>query len=103
MFELPWLPPYDWRWMFGFLQARAVAGIECFHDQSYTRSWGLGPHHGLITMTPDPARQVLRVTLSAGLLPVADEALRSTTNIARARNAGGGKAGVTTAWRAGRL
>ena len=75
MFELPWLPPYDWRWMFGFLQARAVAGIECFHDQSYTRSWGLGPHHGLITMTPYPARQVLRVTLSAGLLPVADEAL----------------------------
>lgn len=75
MFELPWLPPYDWRWMFGFLQARAVAGIECFHDQSYTRSWGLGSHHGLITMTPDPARQVLRVTLSAGLLPVADEAL----------------------------
>lgn len=75
MFELPWLPPYDWRWMFGFLQARAVAGIECFHDQSYTRSWGLGPHHGLITITPYPARQVLRVTLSAGLLPVADEAL----------------------------
>ncbi|MDA8493805.1 DNA-3-methyladenine glycosylase 2 [Kluyvera georgiana] len=75
MFELPWLPPYDWRWMFGFLQARAVAGIECFHDQSYTRSWRLGPHHGLIAMTPDPARQVLRVTLSAGLLPVADEAL----------------------------
>lgn len=75
MFELPWLPPYDWRWMFGFLQARAVAGIECFHDQRYTRSWRLGPHHGLIAMTPDPARQVLRVTLSAGLLPVADEAL----------------------------
>ena len=75
MFELPWLPPYDWRWMFGFLRARAVAGIECFHDQSYTRSWRLGPHHGLIAMTPDPARQVLRVTLSAGLLPVVDEAL----------------------------
>lgn len=81
MFELPWLPPYDWRWMFGFLQARAVAGIEYFHDESYTRSWGLGPHHGLITMTPDPARQVLRVTLSAGLLPVADEALARVTKL----------------------
>lgn len=81
MFELPWLPPYDWRWMFGFLQARAVAGIEYFHDESYTRSWGHGPHHGLITMTPDPARQVLRVTLSAGLLPVADEVLARVTKL----------------------
>lgn len=81
MFELPWLPPYDWRWMFGFLQARVVTGIEYFHDESYTRSWGLGPHHGLITMTPDPARQVLRVTLSAGLLPVADEALARVTKL----------------------
>ena len=26
MFELPWLPPYDWGWMFRFLQARAVTG-----------------------------------------------------------------------------
>ena len=81
MFELPWLAPYDWRWMFGFLQARAVAGIECFHEQSYTRSWGSGPYRGLITMTPDESRQVLRVTLSAGLLPVAHSALAKVAKL----------------------
>ena len=75
MFELPWLPPYDWQWMFGFLQARAVSGIERFDDGSYTRSWRCGEHHGLITMTPDTAHNRLCVTLSAGLLPVADRAL----------------------------
>lgn len=75
MFELPWLPPYDWQWMFGFLQARAVSGIERFQDNSYTRSWRCGEHHGLITMTPDAGHNRLGVTLSAGLLPVTDRAL----------------------------
>lgn len=75
MFELPWLPPYDWQWMFGFLQARAVSGIERFDDGSYTRSWRCGEHYGLITMKPDTAHNQLGVTLSAGLLPVADRAL----------------------------
>lgn len=75
MFELPWLPPYDWQWMFGFLQARAVSGIERFDGGSYTRSWRCGEHHGLITMTPDTAHNRLCVTLSTGLLPVADRAL----------------------------
>lgn len=81
MFELPWLPPYDWCWMFGFLQARAVDGIEHFHDSHYTRSWRCGAHSGLITMTPDTSRQVLRVTLSAGLLPVADQVLGRVTQL----------------------
>lgn len=74
MFELPWLPPYDWRWMFDFLQARAVTGIERFEDGSYSRSWRCGAHCGRITMTPDEPHQVLRVHLSAGLLPVAEQA-----------------------------
>ncbi|HFK4065166.1 TPA: DNA-3-methyladenine glycosylase 2 [Kluyvera ascorbata] len=75
MFELPWLPPYDWQWMFGFLQARAVSGIERFQDGSYTRSWRCGEHHGLITMSPDAAHNRLCVTLTAGLMPVADQTL----------------------------
>ncbi|MEX3019889.1 DNA-3-methyladenine glycosylase 2 [Kluyvera sp. STS39-E] len=74
MFELPWLPPYDWHWMFNFLQARSVAGIERFEDGSYLRSWRCGPHCGLLTMTPDETRQVLKVKLSPGLLPVKAQA-----------------------------
>lgn len=72
---LPWHPPYDWGWMFGFLRARAVAGIETFHEDSYTRSFALGGHRGLITLRPDHGAQALEITLSAGLRPVADECL----------------------------
>ena len=28
MYTLTWHPPYDWQWMFSFLGARAVAGVE---------------------------------------------------------------------------
>ncbi len=39
MVLLPWNPPYDWAWMVGFLQARAVAGVERFDEGGYSRSW----------------------------------------------------------------
>ena len=45
--------PYDWQWMFAFLSARAVAGIETFHEDQYTRSFSLDGHRGLITVKPD--------------------------------------------------
>lgn len=73
---LPWNPPYDGEWILGFLGARAVQGIETFSEGRYTRSFALAGHGGLITIVPDDAAQGLRVTLSEGLLPVADECLR---------------------------
>ncbi len=69
---LPWHSPYDPEWIFGFLHARAVAGIETFSEGRYTRSFSLAGHLGLITVEPDMAAQGLRVTLSDGLLPVAE-------------------------------
>lgn len=81
MFELSWQPPYDWRWMFSFLQMRAVTGIECFEAGSYTRSFEYRGHCGLITMTPDDTQQVLRVTLSDGLLPVAAPCLERVSRL----------------------
>ncbi|MCP6204259.1 DNA-3-methyladenine glycosylase 2 [Klebsiella pneumoniae] len=72
---LPWHPPYDWQWMFRFLGARAVQGIETFADGRYIRSFALKGHAGLITVIPDDAAQGMRVALSAGLQPVADECL----------------------------
>ena len=72
MVLLPWTPPYDWAWMVGFLQARAVAGVERFHDGGYSRSFGVEGHRGLIHLTPDEEAQGLRVTLSPGLQPVAE-------------------------------
>ncbi|HBR4882917.1 TPA: DNA-3-methyladenine glycosylase 2 [Klebsiella pneumoniae] len=72
MVLLPWTPPYDWAWMVGFLQARAVAGVERFQDGSYSRSFGVEGHRGLIHLAPDEEAQGLRVSLSPGLQPVAE-------------------------------
>ena len=72
MVLLPWTPPYDWGWMVGFLQARAVAGVERFHDGGYSRSFGVEGHRGLIHLAPDEEAQGLRVSLSPGLQPVAE-------------------------------
>ncbi|WP_065782641.1 DNA-3-methyladenine glycosylase 2 [Klebsiella pneumoniae] len=72
MVLLPWTPPYDWAWMVGFLQARAVAGVERFHDGGYSRSFGVEGQRGLIHLAPDEEAQGLRVTLSPGLQPVAE-------------------------------
>ncbi|WP_202024996.1 DNA-3-methyladenine glycosylase 2 [Klebsiella quasipneumoniae] len=72
MVLLPWTPPYDWAWMVGFLHARAVAGVERFHDGGYSRSFRVAGHGGLIHLAPDEEAQGLRVTLTPGLQPVAE-------------------------------
>ncbi|MEJ5071384.1 DNA-3-methyladenine glycosylase 2 [Enterobacter ludwigii] len=76
MFILPWQAPYDWAWMFGFLAGRTVEGVERVDFQTYTRSFSLDGHHGLMRATPDLTTQTLMVTLSDGLLPVKDQCLQ---------------------------
>ncbi|MRS15045.1 DNA-3-methyladenine glycosylase 2 [Enterobacteriaceae bacterium RIT691] len=75
MLTLSWQAPYDWEWMFGFLNARTVEGVERFDAGSYIRSFALGAHRGLIQVTPDPQTQTLKVVLSKGLLPVQAQCL----------------------------
>ncbi|WP_253384816.1 DNA-3-methyladenine glycosylase 2 [unidentified bacterial endosymbiont] len=70
MYTLTWLPPYDWQWMFGFLGARAVTGVETVTDGYYERSFACEGHQGVIRVTPDPERHTLAVTISPGLIPV---------------------------------
>lgn len=78
---LPWLPPFDRQWIFAFLRTRAVSGIETFSEETYSRSLALAGHRGLITVTADDAAQGLRVSLSDGLLPVADECLKRVARL----------------------
>lgn len=75
MYTLTWQPPYDWQWMFGFLGARAVAGVETVTDDYYERSFAVGGHQGICRVTPDIINRALNVTLSPGLLPVAETCL----------------------------
>lgn len=72
MFTLSWQPPYDWPWILGFLAARAVSGVETVEALRYTRSLAIGQHAGIIIVAPDTITNTLQVTLSEGLLPVAD-------------------------------
>ncbi len=75
MFELKWQPPYDWAWMLGFLAPRTVAGVEQVSAQGYQRSFALEGLQGLITVELDQPACRLMVTLSPGLMPVADQVL----------------------------
>lgn len=75
MYTLNWLPPYDWQWMFGFLGARAVTGIETVTHDYYERSFACEGHQGIFRVTPDIATHTLTVTLSPGLIPVAQPCL----------------------------
>ena len=81
MLTLSWQPPYDWSWMLGFLAARAVDGVETVGDLYYARSLAIGEHRGLLTVVPDLESRQLRVMLSPGLLPVADECLAKITRL----------------------
>ena len=81
MFTLSWQPPYDWPWMLGFLAARAVEGVETVEELSYVRSLSVGEHRGLVRVVPDLDANVLHVTLSTGLQPVASECLAKITRL----------------------
>ncbi|MGB7802489.1 DNA-3-methyladenine glycosylase 2 [Buttiauxella sp.] len=76
MYQLDYHPPYDWKWMFGFLAGRAVTAIEQVSETRYCRSFALDNCQGLVTLEPDEAACQLNVTLSAGLQPVAGEVLQ---------------------------
>lgn len=71
MYTLPWHPPCDWEWLFGFLAARAVEGVEKCEDGGYLRTLAIGEHRGMLRAIPDERAALLRVTLSEGLQPVA--------------------------------
>ncbi|MDB5405949.1 MAG: 3-methyladenine glycosylase 2 [Rhodospirillales bacterium] len=49
---LPYLPPYDWEAVLGFLRVRAIAGIESVADGTYRRTIGLDGGQGTVTVRP---------------------------------------------------
>ena len=81
MYRLRWQPPYDWAWILGFLRSRAISGVEVITDTTYTRSFACGEHRGIITAEPDEITSTLKVTLSDGLLPVADVCLQRLSQL----------------------
>ncbi|MBL7634035.1 DNA-3-methyladenine glycosylase 2 [Atlantibacter hermannii] len=74
MFIIDYRGPYDWPWMCGFLRHRTVEGVEIINADSLQRVMAFDGARGVATIHIAGNNQ-LRVTLSGGLLPVADEAL----------------------------
>lgn len=67
-------PPYAWEKILTFLAARAIPGVECVVDDTYSRTVLVRrkakAFRGWISVANLPGRNSLSVTLSSNLLPV---------------------------------
>jgi AraC family transcriptional regulator of adaptative response / DNA-3-methyladenine glycosylase II len=70
-FDLAYRPPYDWEAMLGFLERRAIRGVEAVDGRSYSRTIRVEQAgkvlSGWICVSPSKKRAALRVTVSASL------------------------------------
>ena len=73
-FDLAYRPPYDWAAMLGFLERRAIPGVESIDGRRYRRTVQLEAggkrHRGWIEVAPAARKTALRVTVSASLASV---------------------------------
>ena len=67
--QLNYRAPYDWNALLAFLAARATAGVEVVHDDSYARTVRLGEHTGWVRVRHLPDRRALSVELPQALAP----------------------------------
>ncbi|GAB5521761.1 MAG: DNA-3-methyladenine glycosylase 2 [Rhodothermales bacterium] len=76
--RLAYRPPFAAEALFGFLKARAIAGIESVTGHTYLRAVAYGEAAGVITLTHQPERNAFELGLPAALLPhVRDLTLRA--------------------------
>ena len=68
--QLSYRPPYDWAGMLGFLQVRALAGVEHVADAAYMRTVHLGTMRGWIRVTHAKERHALLLEFTHSLMPV---------------------------------
>jgi AraC family transcriptional regulator of adaptative response / DNA-3-methyladenine glycosylase II len=61
--RLRYRPPYDWECILGFLQARAIPGVEVIEDGRYLRTVEVDGALGSIEVTHLPDRQSLGVSI----------------------------------------
>ncbi len=61
--QLRYRPPYDWTSMLGYLQARAIPGVEVVENGRYLRTIEIGGFAGSVEVSHLPQRQSLGVTI----------------------------------------
>jgi AraC family transcriptional regulator of adaptative response / DNA-3-methyladenine glycosylase II len=67
--KLAFRPPYEWRSMLAFLQARGCAGIETVEDNCYHRTVLINDVSGWLSVAMDDENCNLVVTMSSSLAP----------------------------------
>jgi AraC family transcriptional regulator, regulatory protein of adaptative response / DNA-3-methyladenine glycosylase II len=68
--KLAYRPPLSWPALVGFLASRGAPSAERVEGDRYLRALKIGRHGGWIAAAPDPERNLIRVNMSATLLPV---------------------------------
>ena len=53
---IPFKPPYDWEMLIGFLQPRAIPGLESVSSESYKRVFTTGDRAGVLEVRQAPDR-----------------------------------------------
>ncbi len=61
-FRLPYRPPYDWPALVGFLERRAIPGVERV-DTGYARTVAIDGRCGWLRVTPDPVASALNLEM----------------------------------------
>jgi AraC family transcriptional regulator, regulatory protein of adaptative response / DNA-3-methyladenine glycosylase II len=67
--QLSYRPPYDWKGVLAFLEARALTGIEHVSDSSYARTVQLGEAKGWIRVTQSKKQHALMLEFTHSLTP----------------------------------
>lgn len=60
-FRLGFRPPYHWKGMLAFLEARATPGVEAVGRGNYRRTISLNGSHGYFEISPDEGKDALTV------------------------------------------
>ena len=78
---LAYRPPLAWEAMLRFLEARAIAGVECVSGSAYLRTIAVGDHRGWLKVAPVADRNLLAVELSTALAPALPPVLARLRNL----------------------
>ena len=73
---LPYIPPYDWALVNGFLRTRAIAGVESGDAHHYRRTLVVNGVPGCCHISPVPGEAALALRISPSLHPQRQEVVR---------------------------
>lgn len=72
MFDLPYVPSFDWAGMLAFIAPRVIPGVESIHDNHYQRTFRLNDNRGWFKVTDCPRQNSLhlKIYLEEGRQPL---------------------------------